>query len=84
MTIQVSNSEPNWIDFKIDTSLLIDETSFLQIGNAEETEFFGRNEKPNIAPSGWNTFPTKEDPNSLYKFTSVEITVNPDLKQIKR
>ena len=34
--------------------------------------------------SAWNYFPTKENPNSLYKFTSIEINLNKDLKQINR
>ena len=80
MPIQVSNSEPTWMDFMIQTSQLNDETSLLQIGDAQENIFYGRNEKPELSPSAWNKFPSKEDPNSKYKFTSLEISVNPNLK----
>ena len=41
-------------------------------------------EKPELVPSAWNKFPTPEDPGSQYKYTSLEITVNPDLKVLNR
>lgn len=46
--------------------------------------FYGKEEKPELNPSAWNNYPSKENPNSKYKFTSLEIGINPDLKQINR
>ena len=53
---------------------------FFQIGSAEESLFYGTSEDPDLIPSYWNKYPTAEDPTSLYKFTSAEIFVNPDLR----
>ncbi len=78
--IQSSNSEPTWADFSLRTSQLNDETSFIQIGNAEESLFYGQYGKPEIRPSAWNEFPTEAEPNNKYKFTSLTIQINPDLK----
>lgn len=72
------------MDFSLETSQLNDETEFLQLGNAQQTFFYGKNEKPELIPSAWNKYPSKEDPYSKYKFTGIEIGVNPDLKQINR
>ncbi len=79
MNIQVSNSDPTWMDLTIQTSQLIDETTAIQVGNAEESFFYGQMNKPELVPSAWNKFPTPDNPSSQYKFTSMEITVNPDL-----
>ena len=34
--------------------------------------------------SSWNNYPTKEDPDALYKFTSIEVNFNKDINQINR
>ena len=35
-------------------------------------------------PSAWNKFPTKEDPLTRYKFTSVEVNFSLDMVAIQR
>lgn len=84
MNIQVSNSDPTWMDFTIETTQLNDVTTAIQVGNVEESFFYGQMKKPELVPSAWNKFPTPDDPGSQYKFTSMEITVDPNLKQINR
>ena len=34
--------------------------------------------------SSWNIYPTKENPNTRFKFTSVELNLNKDIDQINR
>ena len=35
-------------------------------------------------PTAWNTFPTDDKPDAMYKFTSVSFEFNKDLRQINR
>ena len=84
MNVQVDTQKQTWQDFTIQTTELNDETAVVQLGNAQQSYFYGQNEKPVLIPSAWNKFPTEQSPKSKYKYTSLEITVNPDLKQINR
>ena len=35
-------------------------------------------------PSSWNTYPTRENPSSRYKFMSIEVNMNLDKKRFSR
>ena len=64
-------------------SSLSDETTYLQWGQNDETEFFNLHfDAPK--PSAWTKFPTAENPNTRYKFTSLVVFLDPDLTIIER
>ena len=56
----------------------------MQVGNSDDRYFTSHVD--NIAPkfSSWSNYPSKEDPLSLYKFSSLEINLYRDLKVINR
>ena len=51
---------------------------------ADETTFYGTSGKFNSGITSWNVYPTEKNPNSLYKFASLEFTFNSDLTEINR
>ena len=54
------------------------------MGNSEDREF--NSYVDNITPmySSWSSFPTTDNPNTLYKYASVEINLNKNLRQTNR
>ena len=58
-------------------NVLEDETGILQYGVEDELEYFSFVTR-SPAASAWNKFPTKEEPLTRYKFTSLEIIHSPD------
>ena len=81
--MQVDEFKPNWIQSLIQRDNLEDETQILQFGYSEDREFYSYlPETP--APSAWNKFPSKEDPFSRYKFTSLEVNFSPNSLTINR
>ena len=74
---------PNFVLGHVQQSSLADETQLVQLGDASEVDFFGMSwDTPR--PSAWRKFPTKENPNSRYKFSSISLRVSPDLIVIER
>lgn len=57
--------------------MLSDETQLFQFGYAEETTFYSYMSKL-PEPSAWNKFPTTTEPDSRYKFTSIEVNFSLD------
>ncbi len=54
-----------------------DESQTVQLGISEDLMFYQFSHNSPVA-SSWNKYPTKENPSSRYKFTSVEIILHPD------
>ena len=80
---QVSETVPNWVRTSIMRNILSDETQLIQLGYSEEKELYKHQiENPKI--SSWTAFPTAENPERRYKFTSTEINFSPHLKTIYR
>jgi len=69
----------------VTTNLLSDETAFIQLGDTVERTFYNdkKDGMPSF-PSAWNTFPTKERPNTEYKFSSFSVEFNNDRTEISR
>ena len=71
--------------YQIDTSLLQDETTLIQLGFEEEIEFFGGPKELEATASAWDQFPV-DDPDApekkfnKYKFTSAHVSLNQDLR----
>ena len=66
------------------TKQLSDETDLVQLGYSTDTKFNSYDNVINPQYSSWTTFPTDEDPFSLYKYASVEVNLNKDLAMINR
>ena len=81
---QVDQNSPSWISKKVSTSLLADETQFLQLGTEIETFFYSAFNDMDPNPSSWNTFPTPENPLAQYKYMSVSFELDKNLRQINR
>ena len=81
--IQADETKPNWIQMLVKKSSLSDETTYVQWGQQDETEFFNLHFDP-PRPSAWTKFPTAENPNTRYKFTSLVVFLDPDLTIIER
>lgn len=64
-------------------NLLEDETQLFQFGYADEKEFYSY-EMGLPQPSAWNKFPTKEQPLTRYKFSSLEVWFGQDSLTINR
>ncbi len=60
-----------------------DESQTVQLGISEDIQFYQFSHKAPVA-SSWNKYPTKENPSSRYKFTSIEIIVDPDKLVVNR
>ena len=59
-------------------NFITDRTEYLQISGASEKFFNHYSPDKTQIPSSWNKFPTKENPNTRYKFTSMEVTYSQD------
>ena len=64
--------------------MIEDETSLLQLGFADETEFYSVNTNDPPKFTSWTKFPTAEEPLNRYKFTSLEIELERDSILISR
>ena len=80
---QLENSAPTFLAGMIKTSQLNDESSFLQYGQEELYEFYDY-ELPPPKPSSWNEYPTREKPDGIYKFGSIEVNLSQNLDQWNR
>ena len=68
---QINAEEPNWVKFDVQMNTLDDETSMLQYGQSEETEYLDMSmTEPGI--SSWNDN-LIDNPGGRYKFNSMEI-----------
>ena len=75
---------PAYVDYDIMSEMLSDETSLVQLGDSVDRPIYTYNEEMKVTDSNWNKFPTTENPESKYKFLSVVVNTNPDLKKINR
>ena len=74
---QFSPVDPNWIDYALEKHQVSDRIDWLQYGQETEYEYFGYALQDHHASS------MRDYPDN-YKFTSVEISINPDLRVIER
>ena len=74
---QMSNETPTYLSGQMKKSSLEDESSFLQYGQEEEYDFYTY-ELPPPKPSSWNVYPTREKPDGMFKFGSIEINMSQD------
>ena len=81
--IYVDEQRPNWVLGQIHHTLVSDEASFVQWGQSLERDLYTYSTKPPYI-SGWNYYPTPEDPTTKFKFSSFEITFGPELTVINR
>ena len=81
---QVDQNSPSWVSKVVSTSLLSDQTDFLQLGSSYSRYFYSGFNDLNPQPSSWNKFPTEEDPFAQYKFCSVSFELDKNLRQINR
>ena len=80
---EVDSTTPSFINGKLKLNVLNDETSYLQYGQSNDEEFF-QFELHNPKPSGWNKFPTRENPENRYKFCSMHIVLDDSLTTYNR
>ena len=78
MNIQADEYRPNWLTSKIQKKALEDEVEYLQYGNINSDYYNNFMIDSNVRPSAWSKFPTQDNPNGKYKFTSLEITYSQD------
>ena len=68
---QISETEPNYVKFDVQMNTLDDETSYLQWGQTEESEYLNMiMSEPGV--SSWNDN-LIDNPDGRYKFNSMEI-----------
>ena len=72
-SIQVSQKDPVFVKYWINSEMLLDETQLFQLGDVRETKFYSHVDELKQYPTSWNTYPTKEDPTKKYKFFSLDI-----------
>ena len=77
--VQVDNYIPQWINFRLKMLKLEDQSSYLQYGDPDEIYYYSH-DLPIQQPTSWNTFPTQDDPDALYKFASINMFLNHDLQ----
>lgn len=70
--LQVDEFRSNWIDSFVQTNLLSDEISFVQFG-AEDEVNYNSFSLSDSRPSAWSKFPDSENPDSLFKYTSLNM-----------
>jgi len=68
---------------KLNINEVADESQTLQLGFAEEIEFYKFSVDAARA-SSWNKFPTPQNPSTRYKYSSVEIILDPDKLVVNR
>jgi len=69
-TVSSTNANPNWIATYVEKNELVDETAYLQIGQEYEQEYF-RVAADKSQASVYDSFPTKDKKDALYKLTSL-------------
>ena len=74
---------PSWINLLVGRTDVIDETSFLQLGQQKSFSFFDF-ELNKVVPSFWNKFPSEKEPENRYKFVSINVNQDKDLKTVYR
>lgn len=81
----VSQETPVWLDYRVQTRLLSDETEIVQLGESVDryyNSFIESKLKPEY--SSWNAPITQDSPQNRYKFASLEVNMSKDLRQINR
>ena len=68
---------------KLNINEVADESQTLQLGFSDDLEFYTFSVDA-ARSSSWNKFPTPENPSTRYKFTSVEIILDPDKLVVNR
>ena len=74
---------PTWIDQTIKKELLNDETSLVKLGESDDI-YFTNNREGVSNFSAWNKFPTEKNPENLYQYSRIIVTVGTDLKLYNR
>ena len=64
--------------------MLEDETQLVQLGYADETEFYSLKTTDPPKFTSWTNFPTPEEPLNKYKFASVEFELDVNSTLISR
>ena len=82
-TIQFDSKQPNWVLGTLEKGTLFDEIQLLQLGETDNQDFSATKWDP-PRPSAMIFFPTKEEPDLMYKFTSISLFFSPDLTVIER
>lgn len=83
--MQASAETPIWIDYRVQTRLLNDDTEIVQVGDSVERYYNSYIEEKLIPKySAWNTPITEDNPTNRYKFASLEVNMSRDLRQIDR
>ena len=72
-----------WIPVHIEKNILEDEVQIVQMGQASEHEFIDLSFKT-VLPSTYNKWPTNENPENIYKFSSYALYLSQDLFMIER
>ena len=67
----------------IEKNILEDEVQIVQMGQASEHEFIDLSFKT-VLPSTYNKWPTNENPENIYKFSSYALYLSQDLFMIER
>ena len=67
--IQVDEYRPNFIIGNVKTKLLSDEINMIQLGIDDEFEYHSL-EMSSPLPSAWSKYPTADQPDGGYKFSS--------------
>lgn len=80
---QVDFLNPNWFRNEININEVADESELLQLGIVSEQAFYELTHELPVA-SSWNTFPTRENPSTRYKYTSFEIQLGKNKTVVER
>ena len=72
---EVDSRTPSYLNGYLKANVLNDQTDYLQIGQSDDHNYF-EFELSGPKPSGWDKFPTKENPDSRYKFSSIHIVLD--------
>ena len=75
---QLENTEPTYLAGIMRKNELHDESDYLQFGQEENYEFYAY-ELPPPKPSSWNVYPTRENPQGIFKYGSIEVNMSQDL-----
>lgn len=81
---QFTSNSPTWFSKKVSRSELTEETDFLQLGQSRRTEFITAINDLQPNQSNWTNFPTKENPNTFYKYVSISFESDKHLRLITR
>ena len=76
----ISDKTPSYFHQYVQSNVLYDNSDYINFGSAQETSYFNAYLDLNIIQSSWNTFPTKENPMSKFKFASFYVEKNQDYR----